>query len=63
MGKTFEVTNNYPFTGKHIKAFENGGRVLDIDIEDGDVDCAIKILRALGYQLLYRASDKGGYYG
>lgn len=54
MNKTFEVVDAY-IDNKEIKAYENGKRVLDIILNDYDVDGACKILKALGYQLLYRA--------
>lgn len=54
MTKTFEVVDAY-IGNKTIHAFENGRRVLDIILNDYNVDGAIKVLEALGYQLLYRA--------
>lgn len=53
MNKTFEVVESY-IGNKEIRAFENGGRVLDIILSDYNVDGAVKVLEALGYQLLYR---------
>lgn len=53
MNKTFEVISSYPLTGKTVKAYINGASVMELDITDGDVDCAVKILRALGFTLLY----------
>lgn len=53
MNKTFEITEAY--TGNmEIKAYENGRRVLDIIVNDYNVDGACKVLKALGYQMLYR---------
>lgn len=52
--KTFEVVEAY-IGNREIHAFENGRRVLDIVLNDYDVDGAVKVLEALGYQLLYRA--------
>lgn len=54
MNKTFEVVLA-PIGTRTIRAFENGRRVLDIILNDYDVDGAVKVLEALGYQLLYRA--------
>lgn len=54
MNKTFEVVDAYT-DNKEIHAFENGKRVIDIILNDYDIDGAVKILEALGYQLLYRA--------
>lgn len=54
MNKTFEVVDAY-IGNKEIRVFENGRRVLDIILNDYNVDGAVKVLEALGYQLLYRA--------
>lgn len=54
MNKTYEVIEAY-IGNKEIHAFENSRRVLDIILNDYDVDGAVKVLEALGYQLLYRA--------
>lgn len=53
MNKTFAVISNYPLTGKTVKAYINGGKVMELDITDSDVDCAVKILRSLGFTLIY----------
>ena len=58
MNKTFEVIGNYPLTGKTVKAYINGASVMELDITDGDVDCAVKILRALGFTLLYMGRQR-----
>ena len=54
MNKTYEVVEAY-IGNKEIHVFENSRRVLDIILNDFDVDGAVKVLEALGYQLLYRA--------
>lgn len=54
MNKTFEVVEAY-IGNREIRAFENGRRVLDIILNDYNVDGAVKVLEALGYQLLDRA--------
>lgn len=53
MNKTFEITEAY-IGNREIKAYENGRRVLDIIVNDYDVEGACAVLKALGYQLLYR---------
>lgn len=52
MYKTYEVIESY-IGNKEIHAFENSRQVLDIILNDYDVDGAVKVLEALGYQLLY----------
>lgn len=54
MNKTFEVVLA-PIGTRIVRAFENGRRVLNIDLDIDNVDGAVKVLEALGYQLLYRA--------
>ena len=53
MYKTYKVIKAY-IGNKEIHAFENGRQVLDIILNDYNVDGAVKVLEALGYQLLYR---------
>lgn len=54
MNKTFEIVETY--TGaKEIRVFENGRRILDFILNDCDVNGSVIVLKALGYQLLYRA--------
>lgn len=53
MNKTFEITEAY-IGNREIKAYEDGNRVLDIIVNDYNVEGACKVLKALGYQLLYR---------
>ena len=53
MRKTFKVTKAYT-DNKTIKVWENGKCVLEIILNDYNVDGAVKILEALGYQLLGR---------
>ena len=53
MYKTFEVVRS--LTGdREIRVFENGRRTADIILDSDEVEGAVKILEALGYQLLYR---------
>lgn len=53
MYRTFEVLATYT-SNKEIKVYENGRRIADVVLCDSDVDGACKILKTLGYQLLYR---------
>lgn len=53
MNRTFEITRAY-IGNMEIKAYENGRRVLDIIVNDYNVEGACKVLKALGYRLLYR---------
>lgn len=53
MRKTFKVAEAY-IGNKTIKVWENGNCILEIILNDYNVDGAVKILEALGYQLLYR---------
>lgn len=53
MNKTFEIAEAY-VGNKEIKAYEDGNCILDIIVNDYNVDGACAVLKALGYQLLYR---------
>lgn len=53
MTKSFEVVDAY-LDNKNIKIYENDERVLEIIINDYDIDGAIKVLEALGYQMSHR---------
>lgn len=53
MRKTFKVTEAY-IGNKTIEVWENGDCILKIILSNYNVDGAVKILEALGYQLLYR---------
>ena len=54
MNKTFKIVDAY-LGNKNIKVYEDGERVLELILNDYNVDGAIKVLEALGYQMIYRA--------
>lgn len=54
MNKTFKIVDAY-LCNKNIKVYEDSDRVLELILNDYNVDGAIKVLEALGYQMTYRA--------